>query len=477
MMGKKAIFAILVCLTMTMMPFATMADEGEKTGEEEGQKVPGWDIWWPESGHFNYSDGKVQGNYVSFNINESSGQVSDYTVMVSIFPEFYPMVIYEEKCYVEEDGEFVVEGYYPGYNITYENLTVFESIEIEGFIPVGHPGVFSDLFVFQGEDALMMFYDRDWNHGFYTSGDVNNTIIFTVADGFEISMFPDDWEYKWRYEEEWEEEREEDPEGDWEDPDDYEEPYYWEQLWTEIWIEYNNTVTNIIIDNGNATIDNNTISVQLNENGHLDISTWTEMPYFPIIDELWYDAEYEEEMMLIEEAREDGLIAGEGWYFEGDRKQGYYEEDLDNSDFAFYEDPTFNMEFIDMGDDIVDVVVDSGIPDGRIVMINLNDEAIEANSVDDLSVKLDGKKIEHTKTLDKLMDQVDGDEAKFYALFGDEGITVFVYVPHFSTHTITIESILSSTSNILVPTVLALVLVAVAVLAILLRGKKAKEEY
>lgn len=466
---------------MTMLPFATIADEGDPDDGMEYSYYD-YDMWWPELGQFDYSEGKAIGTYLKFDLNETTGIVTDYTVTMFLYDIYYPMVIYEEKYYMEEDGEIYVEGESPEYDFTYENITVFESIEIEDFTPNGNPSTYSDLFVFQGDEAVMIFHDREWSQGYYASSDYNTTVVFEVADEFEIYTYPDYWYNDWNYDDDWEEEwddeeyeeGEEKEGGKGEREPEYPEEEFYLSPFTEIWIEYNNTITNLVIYNGNATIENQSVTVDLNPNGYIEINSWVEIPYYPIIDDIWYDEEeYDHEKELVEMAREEGIIAGEGWFFEGD----YQEGGMKNSDYTFFDDPTFQMEFNDLGDDLVDIEVDSMNPEGRIVMINLNKEALEADSLDDLLVKLDGGKIDSTDSLDELMVGVGGSEARYFALFGEEGTTVFVYVPHFSTHTITIESILSVTSNILVPAVLALVFVAAAASIIYLRGRKAKDDF
>jgi len=411
---------------------------------------------------------KVEDGSVSSNVEV------EYTTKISVEPN----VPYRLTWYVkteEEDQQYTVliKGYnekgefLPSKNIlaVFTGLKKWEhdTLEIEGFSPVGYPGSFADLFVFQGENALIMFYDIDWSQGYYASGDMDNTIVFKVAEGSEILQYPYYSYFERGYEgEKWEEE-----------PDYIPDDFYLEP-WSEIWIESNNATTSIWIKDGNATIDNNTITVHLNANGYLNINTWSNMPFFPTLEEVWYyEPEYEEEMELIEKGREDGFIAGEGWYFE---IEGFQEQVGDNFNFNFYGDPTFNMDLIKIGDERFDVLVDSQIPEGRIVTINLNRDALEAESIDNLLVKLDSNEIQHTATLEELMELVGGSEAKYFALFGEEGTTVFVYVPHFSTHTITIESILSTTFDVLVPTVFALVFIAVAASVILLRGRKDKDE-
>ncbi len=473
MLRGKTYVVILLCLIVTMLPLATIADEGDPD-DAVGSSTYGYDMWWPQLGHFDYSEGKAIGTYLKFDVDESTGVVTDYTVTMFLFNTFYPMVVYEEEYSVDDDGEIYYKGGYPEYDLTYENITVFESIETQGFVANGKPGTYSDIFVFQGEEAVMIFYDREYSQGYYASSDCNTTVIFEVAEGFQISTYQDYWYDNWY--EEWEDgeyEGEKETGDGVREPEYPEEKYYW-TFWTDIWIEYNNTITNLMIYNGNASIENQTITVDLNLNGYIQISSWVEIPYYPIFDDIWYDGmENEYEMELIEKGREQGIIAGEGWFYKGD----YQESGMKNSDYTFFNDPTFKMEFNDLGNNLIDIEVDSKNPEGRVVMINLNKKALEVGSLDDLLVKLDGNVIKSTKSLDELMDEVGGSKAKYYAMFGDEGTTVFVYVPHFSTHTITIESVLSVTSNILVPGILAIVLVAAAASVLYLRGRKAKDEF
>jgi hypothetical protein len=243
--------------------------------------------------------------------------------------------------------------------------------------------------------------------------------------------------------------------------------------WTEIWVEDSYTMTTISVYNGNATLVDNVIIVSLNPNGYLEIASWPQMPFFSILDDIWYDDPvFEDEMKIIEKAKANGVIAGEGWYLEGDLK---ITQNITN--FCFYGDPTFNMEFTYVNDRSVDVVVDSKIPDGRIVMIDLDNAAFETRSIDDLVVKLDRDQIERVDSLEDLVAQVGGTEAGYHALYSDLGITVFVYVPHFSAHTITIESVLSRVPNLLAPSLTAVVFVVITTVGILVRGRSTEGEY
>ncbi|UCG68688.1 MAG: hypothetical protein JSV09_12915, partial [Thermoplasmata archaeon] len=200
-MGNKAIVAIFVCMMMAALPIAsTVGDETSSDSFYWGE------MWGYEPGHFNYSDGEAIGNYLHFLINKSTGIVTDYTVTLSTFDMFYPMLMYEEEWYDYETGEKGISPEFPEYNLTWENVTIFESIEITNFTPNGHPGTFTDIFVFQGENSLMMFYDRDWNQGRYAAGDMDITVTFEIAEGLEISEFPYYRDDDWYYEGEWKEE-------------------------------------------------------------------------------------------------------------------------------------------------------------------------------------------------------------------------------------------------------------------------------
>ncbi len=473
MFVKRAIVLLVTCAVF-MMPAGAVLGQTIEPVDDGYMDMPMMEMWWPEPGNFDYENGTVTGTYLNFELDEATGTIEDYTVTISTVDMMFPYLLYQENSYVGDEGEVFVEETFPEFNWTTENIIIFDSIEIEGFVPVGQPGTFSDMFLFMGEDVLMMFYDFEGAYSSYTSDDENVTFTFQVAEDFEVSRFPyyDYYVQEWNDSEDWEGDYPSDPDDDRDLDTNYSGDLYWPPYsWDEVWIEYNGTTTSIWIQNGLAEIDNNTVTIELGPSGRIDISTWAEMPYFDYYMEPWDDDwEYEEDRGLIDTAIEDGVLAAVGYLFaEGG------EEQWSNSNY--YDDPTFQMEFTDVEENLIEIEVDSRIPEGRIVSINLNQGALNISELGELLVKLDGTPIEAYDTLEELTELVGGPEAGYYVLFGDSGNTVFVYVPHFSTHTITLENVLSSMPNILVPTVLAAVFIAVTTLAIIMRGRRNQDDF
>ncbi len=478
MMAKRAIVAVIVGL-MFAMPIGMVVgqiDQGYGAGEACVSYMP---YYWYEPGDFDYGHGILSGNYMNFEFNETTGTITDYTVKVTRYETIYPVIMYE--------AQYDITGAYMDYRpLAQENLTIFDSMEIGHFTPAGSPGTFADMFLFQGDDVFFQCYDYEGGYSSYLSDDENVTFTFEVVAGFEVSRFYDWYVEEW--EESWEEEYRLDLENETIMPgvaEPYWEPYY---NWDEVWIEGFNTTSSIYIQNGTATIENNIITIELGPEGRVDISTWAEMPYFDYYLG-GYDAEWDDnygfvldtdvegieppsgyDRNIIDTAVEDGTLAGAGYMFAENGNVQW-------SDTNSYSDPTFQMAFVDVRENLVEIEVDSLIPEGRIVSLNLNEGALDAATINELLVKLDDSPVDAYDTLEELTRLVGGAEPGYYAMFSETGMTIFVYVPHFSTHTITVETVHSAITNILVPALLAMVFVAAIVLVVMFRGKKGKDEY
>ncbi len=490
---RKIITTIVALVMLTALPLGVL---GQEVVSSDAVVVSQMDpyFWWPEPSVFNYSEGFANGTYVDFHVDESTGTVTDYTVTkLQIYDFIYPLLIYEEARFVGEDGDIFTEEFFPEYNTTSQTSKIFESIVVQNFVPNGHPAVFGEQLFFLGENVMMNFWDYDWASGSYVNGEENTTITLTVAEPFEILTYYDyfdlnydDWEVwedDYEYEtNEWyvDEFGKEDPmppisDENWTDTDlggiylddsVLVDEHLW--IWDEIWLECNNTMTSIWIENGQATIDaeNNTITIELYDGGRMDFNTWHEMPYIDCCLEPWYDdQEFIEEKGLIETMLEDGFIAAAGYLFVD-------EEGTEWSDANYFNDPTFGMQFMDIEEDWFEVEVESRVPEGRIVSINVNNGALDAKEMNDLLVMLDDLEIHAYDSLEELKALEGGTEAGYYAIFGDTQSTVYVYVPHFSTHTIRVQSILGGVTNLIVPGLLAVVFIAVAAIAVIARGKK-----
>ncbi len=257
-----------------------------------------------------------------------------------------------------------------------------------------------------------------------------------------------------------------------EDMDMIDSPYYWN--WEEVWLTGDNFTCSVWVDRGSIDIDEASNTLTINntyKNAWVSFSAWLDMPYFyDFAEEPWFDDLEYDDRGIIETAVEEGLLAAVGYLFV-DEESG---QDWSNSDT--FNDPSFQMEFTNIEDNSFDVEVESYIQEGRIVSINVNEDALDADDISDLLVLMDDEEIIACHSLEELTEMQDGTEAGYYAVFGETQTTIFVYVPHFSTHTITVQSIVGSMPNIIAPGVLAIAFVAIAIVAVVQRGKKGQEE-
>jgi len=482
MNGKKMVI-IGMCMFMITASISVVIGKAEDTENGTSDASGGTSnvgIWYPTMGRFNYNEGNARGNFVHFAIDENTGTISDYTVKLT----FYPLVWYSPMSSIQPFPEKGINSD----NITYENKTIFNSIQINGFEPTATPNAFADYLIFQGKNTFMRFFDQEGGSIHYASSDKNTKITFEVPDGFEISQLPDDIYYILPVKDE--NGVENGSTGISEQPT---VPESESSPWQTIWIKSNTTTTSINSYNGTITINGQTIEVELSAYGYLDIYTWVEYPVPPVVNDFWYnDLNITREQIIIEDAKSNGIISAEGWItnepttvpsVEGqptDWEQVKIANTASNNYYT-YDDPTFEMTFNYVDKTGVDIVVNSQIPTGRIVIINVDKEVIQNTSIEELLVSIDDSKISKVTALEDLMEKVENKDANgaYYALSGERLTTVFVYVPHFSTHTISIKSLTSgiaAVSNVILPILLSVLFICLSIGGIIVKKRKQRDD-
>ena len=438
-------------------------------------------IWYPTTGRITYNEGNARGTFVHFAIDENTGTITDYTIKLTI----YPMVWYSPMSSIQPFPENGINSY----NITYENKTIFNSIQINGFEPKATPNAFADYLIFQGKNTFMRFFDQEGGSIHYASSDKNTKITFEVPDGFEISQLPDDIYYILPVIDE--KAGENSNIGIPEQPNSSETG---SSPWQTIWIKSNTTTTSINSYNGTVTINGQTIEVELSAYGYLDIYTWVEYPAPPVVNDFWYnDLNITQGQSIIEDAKSNGIISAEGWVTnepipiqspEG-QPTNWEQVKIANTasnNYYTYDDPTFEMTFHNIDKTGVDVVVNSQIPTGRIVIINVDKEVIQNTSIEELLVSIDDSQISKVTALEDLMEKVENKDTNgaYYALSGERLTTVFVYVPHFSTHTISIKSLVSgiaAVSNVILPIILSVLFICLSIGGIIVKKRKQQDDF
>jgi len=601
MNGKKiTIMGIyLLIISTTISGVIAQEDETTTVNADGVGVISDAAIWYPAMGRMTYNQGNVRGNFVHFQIDENTGTIYEYIVKLSFYPNFYYSPLSSIAPYPEKGD--VTE------HITYQNKTIFSSIQISGFEPVAPPNAFADYLIFQAKNTLMKFYDTEGGSMNFASSTQTTKIIFEVPSGFEISQFQDYYLYDKLLEEETQTSENSEKGSssqplditiEWElvsygnatnpthampDVDTYiqfnadgtfngnvgcnsfggnyniseddisfdsvfstemycdktdnqeqgvlsvfSQPDLTFQMnyetltitngiymlnlrgknipeppsdidtvtfpWQTIWVKSDNTTTSISSYNGTMTINGQTIEVDLSAYGYLDVYTYVEYPAPPVVNDFWYDdLNITQDQVLIEEAKNNGVISAEGWVttepatvpVNAEQSTTWDQVKMANTasnNYYTYDDPTFEMTFNNINKNGVDVVVNSEISTGRIVIINVDKEVIQNTPMEDLLVSIDSAKINRMTALEDLMEKVENKDVDgaYYALSGEQLTTVFVYIPHFSTHTISISTLtsgISAVTNLLLPILLSVLFIGLFIGGILVKKGKQNDDF
>lgn len=482
MKGKK-IAIIGLSFFMIATSLSVVIGNAENTGTGTGGTggaTSATGIWYPTIGRFTYNNGNAIGAFVHFTIDENTGTLSDYTVKLSYYPQVWYGPIDSKQPYPEKE---INSG-----NITYENKTMFNSIQINGFESAAAPNAYANYLSFQGKNTLMKCVDQEGGSLHYASSDHTTTILFDVPEGFNITQLSNIYSTPTPPMDEKTGEN-----GTVRIPDQPTPPESVPSPWQTTWVKSDNTTTSINSYNGTVTINGQTIEIELSAYGYLDIYTYVEYSAPPVVNDFWYnDLNITQRESIIEVAKNNGTITAEGWYTKSDLQppvavvpnptSNQIRQGDVTSNYYTYDDPTFEMTFNNVDKTGVDVVVNSQIPNGRIVIINVDKEILQTTSVEKLLVSFDSTTINPTDTLESLMEKVQNKDtnASYYALSGEQLTTVFVYVPHFSTHTISIKSLTSGVvaiSNVMLPILLSILFLCLSMGGILLQKRKRRDDF
>ena len=481
MNGKNIIIIglSLFMLIASMSANPGKADETQVTSDA-GVSTSSAGIWYPSFGRFTYSDGTATGAFVHFSIDEDTGMITGYTVKLTIYPSVWYVPYDSKSPYPEE---------YNSGTITYENKTIFTSLQISDFDLQATPNAFSDYFIIQGKHSLVKCVDQDGGNLHIASSDQQTIITFVVPEGYEITQWTEDY---YSIPTPLIEEKGEN--GTVSSPGEPLPPERDVSPWQYIWIKSDNITASINSYNGTVSIDGQTIVIVLDPYAYLDIYTYVEYPAPPMVDDFWYsDLNITQDQGTIEEAKRTGIISAEGWVTDDATQPPSAEgasTDWDqvkiansaSNNYYTYEDPTFEMTFNKIDNTGVEVVVNSEISTGRIVIINVDKEVLQTTSVEQLLVSFDNTPMNPIDSLETLMEHVENQDAtpSYYVLSGEQLTTLFVYVPHFSTHTISIQSLVSgvgAVSNIILPIILSAVFICLIIGAMILQKKKQRDDF
>jgi hypothetical protein len=465
-------FAVIIGLAMlTAAPLGVMAQISEPSPAIEPDVTiePYW-YYMPEMGGFDYVDGVANGTYVDFLLDEATGTVTEYTCTIVDYNYFYPMVY--------ASGESVDGG--EGYGYTHEwgkepteyVVNFFDTVAIGGFVPNGQPFVFRESLVYLGNNVMVTLTDYEYSSIYMQFGEANDTITFTVPEGIEISDRP---HYYDLYEIGIDERIGQDDmdSGGTASADYYgfnEPPAPWYYGWDEAYLTSGNITCTIWVDRGSIDIVGNQIIISTYPGASVSTSSYIEYGWAYRHNEPWFeDVPTDSGKGALAEAIEQGLVAAIGYLFTDSSGARYNDAETMN-------DPSFQLKFMNVERNRFQVQVDSDIETGRIVTLNVNKETLDAENMKEVKVLLDNEGVKACGSMEELVNLQGGTRAGYYMVSGTSQNTIFVYVPHFSTHVITVGLDASQIVNILIPGAVAAAFVAAAVGMIMLRGKRNKDD-
>ncbi len=477
-MNKKIIMSSALCVIILVISTpATIGSADESFSDPMADMVSAYNSFGQSIGRITYDEGKATGTYVEFTLDETTGTVTDYMVKLTMYSYMNAYAYYYDKPTLTSN--VIGNAYDSKIDISYVNITIFDAIKVNNFTPASPPQAFADYLVFQGKNTFMMFYDKQGGNTHYASSSLPSELTFTVPDTLKIIEYPIVSVPTTSNQESTV-------------PPDYPTTSNVQPLWQTVQIKSINTTTSLWIYNGSVIVNGQSIAVKLAPYGYIDFNSWAEAPVSKEVNDYWYnDLKIVEAKTVIENAKETGIIPAEAWVqssisdlqaveLPSDVKEPLPAADV-YSNYYTYNDDTFTIDFSNIEKNSVEVIVNSEISTGRIVIINIDKEIIDTTTIEDLLIKIDDTEISSVDTLQELMEKVDNKDtgSSYYVLIGDQLTTVFAYVDHFSTHTISIDLISSGAglTGILLPIVLSNLFIALIVGGAVVLKRKQRDDF
>ncbi len=352
-------------------------------------------------GHFNYTHGFAQGEFVSFNIDSQSGEIQNYEV----------------------NGTTVFES------VTYENETT-GNVWVKGaslfYYGMGAPLNIS--WLQQPKKSMWRFLHAHDNPAGVLHIVVygQDKITYKLASGVNAEMTSNHM------------------------------------------IMLNGPISGVLIFTGSASISGDQVTVSLGNTNYTfgDYSFRGGSVIFIRTDDWQIPSNVRQKII---NGIKDGKVAGQIDI------SGEGSSDFMNYTYDFHASVSVNMNSIS-------VVVSSENHTGKVVVINVDKNKLQYDENHRIVVKIDGNKAMNTTVTDVL---AGGNTYKYAVINGTAEVTIIVYVSHFSSHTLTIESqsiggsssgssstessVINWLENPIVITIIVVVIIAIIAAAIIAR--------
>jgi hypothetical protein len=286
------------------------------------------------------------------------------------------------------------------------SILVFQQVQLSSFYSIGNPRVDGAMFAFNGTDTRIMAHNNPPAILLHRTQGAANNVTYTLASGFVASAIPNS---------------------------------------TNVAIEGNGQYALLLIENGTATITGSGITVNL--------QPWAKS-VFRFQPNIGVDAQVDQ--TLVEEAISSGKLACECSVV---AYNGSVEQDF----IGYQERLTLRIQEAVQNRLELRVSADYGV--GKIIVINVDNNTIRAQTAAEIGLTLDGVRLQQTANVGDIF-TAQGTESKFHVVNAEGAFQILIYLGHFSEHSIVVESIgtpAQPSSTILIVGLVAIVaLVAVA---------------
>lgn len=329
-------------------------------------------------GHFNMTDGVVNGKFITFALDESSGNVSDYALR-------------------NGSGE----------------VAFFESIQILNFTP-SNVSQHGSVMLVKNSSVQVIIHDNPTGMFHVVSNETNTTISFLLASGMSaLPLSPLVWE--------WREAERNDTEVD--DLDMVPEQTG-EELGVAVAIFGNGAYGVIATDDGNITIEDTENGMFVNVTISMDHAMFRAKPVF---------SHHHMNQNAILQAISEGRVAGELSMVLVDGVATY--------DTMEYRDQ-FRIQLMSAERDRIQLQVEDQEHRGKVVVLNVDGEAFNIQKgelrleLDGMTIR------STTNPLEVLYEDGGEASDAVYCVIESDGVSQFlVYVPSFSVHQLTLTSL------------------------------------
>ena len=323
----------------------------------------------------------------------------------------------------EVSGRFVdftisQDGTISNYAVERSNssITIFNTVYLEKFTPAGTPKVNGAMFQYTGDEAMIIAHNNPAAVLHFTVQNTENTVVYVLASGFTATKLPESYNVR---------------------------------------ISGNGITGYIINGNSNISIENNTVTITLNAASQ---SLFRVMPVEGPVGQM--------NQAKIMEKIEEGKVIGEVSVsaYGGER----------SSDMMQYQRQV-QMQIQSAQQNMLQIKVSAQYQEGKCVIINVDKETMAVSGNQQIVVKMDGQKMEKVD-IDTVLNAHDS-KGSYNVAEGSDGYQICVYIPHFSDHSLIVETESTDTTPSQTPglTAGALILGSIAALGIVavLRKRKA----